>query len=150
MLVCTTLFIAVVAIQNMPSSVPESGSVWRAVSKHRCMETFMNKRCQRDNSTSSLDPIYCILRIFLVDFFNLSFIHSMVVRLQPQSACRKQKRMQFDFESFGLRLTSLKYWIVQLSSVNFTISSSLIEFASKQSRVVYIQNGTRWCSDEPT
>lgn len=57
MVVCTTLFIAVVAIQNMPSSVPESGSIWRAVSKHRCMETFMNKRCQRDTSTSSLDPI---------------------------------------------------------------------------------------------
>lgn len=46
---------------NMPSSAPESGSIWRAASKCKCLRTVSNKRCRRVN-------------LCRVDFFDLMFI----------------------------------------------------------------------------
>lgn len=59
-----------ILFHNMPSAAPESGSIWRAASKYKCLRTILNKRCRRGNPMPTLDSsVYknvCRLDFYLI------------------------------------------------------------------------------------
>lgn len=113
----------------MPSAAPESGSTWRAASKHKCLRTILNKHCRRDNPMPTLDPSV-FKNVCRLDFFYLIFIQQDCwTQILSQSVVTGWK---FDIDGFVLRLSKLQRWIALSSSVNVNITSSLIRFAWKQ------------------